>query len=131
MDGGKVDVAGGGAAVGVVRGGHGTGHCTGQGCGTGQVGGMTHGTHGGCCGTGVWQRGLCRDWSGHFDGDDRGRIACDYNRRLGCDHRGRRLGCDHDRRRLVGYYDTGRFACHHQISRLHRDKRWWLRCEYD
>ena len=41
-------VVGGGAAVGVVvaTGGHGTGHCAGHGCGTGQFGGITQGTHG-------------------------------------------------------------------------------------
>ena len=48
-------VVGGGAAVGggtavavvVTTGGHGTGHCAGHGCGTGQFGGITQGTHGG------------------------------------------------------------------------------------
>ena len=43
---------GGGAAVAVVvaTGGHGTGHCAGHGCGTGQFGGITQGTHGGWIG---------------------------------------------------------------------------------
>ena len=35
------------SVVGVI-GGHGAGHCVGQGCGTGHCGGITHGTHGGC-----------------------------------------------------------------------------------
>ena len=30
----------------VATGGHGAGHCVGHGCGTGQFGGMTQGTHG-------------------------------------------------------------------------------------
>lgn len=44
-----VIAVGGGAPVGVVvaTGGHGTGHCAGHGCGTGQFGGITQGTHGG------------------------------------------------------------------------------------
>lgn len=43
---------GGGAAVAVVvaTGGHGAGHCAGHGCGTGQFGGITQGTHGGWIG---------------------------------------------------------------------------------
>ena len=49
-------VVGGGAAVGVVvvvaTGGHGAGHCAGQGLGTGQFGGITQGTHGGWGGRG-------------------------------------------------------------------------------
>ena len=42
-------MVGGGTAVGgvVATGGHGTGHCAGHGCGTGQFGGITQGTHGG------------------------------------------------------------------------------------
>lgn len=40
---------GGGAAV-VATGGQGAGHCAGHGCGTGQFGGITQGTHGGWIG---------------------------------------------------------------------------------
>ena len=43
-----VVVVGGAAVVVVVAtGGHGTGHCAGHGCGTGQFGRITQGTHGG------------------------------------------------------------------------------------
>lgn len=48
VEGGGFSVVRGASVVGmvVVVGGHGDGHCAGHGCGTGQFGGMTQGTHG-------------------------------------------------------------------------------------